>query len=76
METLVGAEVGADGGLGFRPLYWSAKKNVLRDLFCIDWRSPSVLFPVMLFDLLTGRFRRASAFGRGLLFVAKRRKLW
>ena len=50
METLVRAEVGEDGGLGFCHLYWSAKKKVLRDRFGIDWRSPSGRFPGMLFD--------------------------
>lgn len=36
--------------MGFCFLYWSAKKNLLKEKYGIEWRSPSQMNPHVLFD--------------------------
>ena len=50
METLVRAETGEGGYLGFCHIYWSAKKEVLREKFGIEWRSPAERHPHIIYD--------------------------
>ena len=50
METLVRAETGKGGYLGFCHEYWAAKKKVLREKYGIDWRSPAERYPHIIFD--------------------------
>ena len=50
METLVRAETGKGGYLGFCHEYWAAKKEVLREKYGIDWRSPAERYPHIIFD--------------------------
>lgn len=50
METLVRAETGKGGYLGFCHEYWTAKKKVLREKYGIDWRSPADRYPGVRFD--------------------------
>jgi hypothetical protein len=38
------------GGEGFVNIYWSAKKNLLKQKYGIDWRSPGELNPQVRFD--------------------------
>ena len=50
METLVRAETGKGGYLGFCHEYWTAKKKVLREKYGIDWRSPAERHPHIIYD--------------------------
>ena len=50
METLVRAKTGKGGYLGFCHEYWAVKKEVLREKYGIDWRSPAERYPHIIFD--------------------------
>ena len=50
MEILVRAEAGVGGYLGYCHLYWICKEKVLREIFGIEWRSPAVRYPGVIFD--------------------------
>lgn len=37
-------------GMGFCHVYWHAKKELLKDMYNIDWQSPAELNPHIIFD--------------------------
>lgn len=39
-----------DKGLGFCHIYWHRKKQLLKELYNIDWKSPAELNPGIIFD--------------------------
>lgn len=50
VERLIRAEIGEGDYMGFCYRYWWTKKNILKDKFGIDWKSPSDLNPEVNFD--------------------------
>ena len=43
-------ELGESRPLGYCHLFWSMKKQILKDRYGIDWKSPSELNPHIDFD--------------------------
>jgi len=37
-------------GLGFNRIYWARKKQLLKEMYDIDWQSPRELNPGIIFD--------------------------
>ena len=50
LEEKIIAKIGKPCGMGYCYKYWSAKKQILKADYGIDWRSPSELNPHILFD--------------------------
>ncbi len=50
LEALIEAKIGKNRFLGFCFFYWSAKKEILKEKYGIDWKSPSELNPHVMFD--------------------------
>ena len=50
LERLIRSEIGEGGYRGFCHKYWLTKKNILKDRFNIEWKSPADLNPQIWFD--------------------------
>ena len=50
LERKIKAKIGKKTGKGYRYLYWAAKKEILKEEFGIDWKSPRELNPNAKFD--------------------------
>lgn len=50
VDAKVAAEIGEDGYLGYCHKFWAVKKRILMDEYGIDWKTPSELYPGVMFD--------------------------
>lgn len=50
LKRLIRSEIGEGGYRGFCHKYWLTKKNILKDRFNIEWKSPADLNPQIWFD--------------------------
>ena len=50
VNRLVKEKIGEGGYMGYCFIYWGTKKQILKEKYGIDWRSPSELNPTVLFD--------------------------
>ena len=42
--------LGYDGYIGYCHDFWSAKKQILREEYGIDWKTPAERYPTIIFD--------------------------
>lgn len=50
LERLIRAEIGEGGYMGFCHKYWWTKKDILKDKYGIEWKSPVDMNPGVIFD--------------------------
>ena len=50
LERLIVKKIGKGGYLGYCHMYWTTKKEILKDRYGIDWKSPAELNPHVMFD--------------------------
>lgn len=50
LEALIEQKIGKRRHMGFCYIYWSTKRQLLKEKYGIDWRSPSELNPSVYFD--------------------------
>lgn len=53
LEALIEQRLGSlyhERPFGFCHIYWHAKKEILKERFGIDWKSPQELSPSIIFD--------------------------
>lgn len=50
LERLIRKEIGEGGYMGFCHKYWWTKKNLLKDKYGIEWKSPVDMNPDVDFD--------------------------
>ena len=50
LEEKIYAKIGRETYMGYCYRYWSAKKEILKKDYGIDWESPSALNPHIIFD--------------------------
>ena len=50
LEEKIVAKIGKNFGMGYCHKYWTAKKEILKDDYGIDWKSPRILNPGVKFD--------------------------
>ena len=50
LEEKIVAKIGENFGMGYCHLYWAAKKEILKDDYGMEWKSPSRLNPDVRFD--------------------------
>ena len=50
LEEKIVERIGERRGLGYCHLYWSAKRSILKEEYGIEWKSPAMLNPHVIFD--------------------------
>ena len=50
LDEMIKAKIGERMRLGYCYMYWETKKHILKEVFGINWKSPSELNPHVLFD--------------------------
>lgn len=50
VEKKIFAKIGENSGMRYCYLYWETKRDILKKDYGIEWRSPAVLNPDVLFD--------------------------
>ena len=50
LERLIREETGEGGYFGYCHTYWRCKKQILKERYGIDWKSPSDRYPGVMFD--------------------------
>ncbi len=50
LEKKIVAKIGENRGMGYCHLYWATKREILKQDYGIEWKSPAVLNPRVHFD--------------------------
>lgn len=50
VDKRVKEALGDDNYIGYCHSFWSLKKQILRDEYGIDWKTPSERYPTIIFD--------------------------
>ena len=50
LEEKIIERIGKNSGMGYCHLYWSAKRDILKKDYGIEWKSPALLNPRVMFD--------------------------
>jgi hypothetical protein len=50
LEAKIIAQIGENSGMGYCYGYWAAKREILREDYGIEWKSPRTLNPHVRFD--------------------------
>ncbi len=50
LEAEIIKRIGSDRYMGRCHLYWSTKREILREKYHMDWKSPAQMNPGILFD--------------------------
>ncbi len=50
LERIIRRKIGEGGYMGYCHKYWYTKKNILKNIYGINWKSPKDLNPMIIFD--------------------------
>lgn len=50
LEEKIIAKIGRNDGMGYCHLYWATKRDILKNEYGIEWKSPAALNPKVHFD--------------------------